>query len=221
MKKRTAMMLILALLMLRFLGYMVTSNPLGFELSDLKDLVIKTFPILLTAIVAGYGYYWTQLKHDRRHDREVREERRNKTLDIQRDALLEMHECFFGFQSVYWKFVDDGQSQLDGSHLSELVSKSTKLQSIASLHFYKSTLQNNALLLNQATMKLERHFIVLSEDSACYEVGGNRLRFQVGKSVTKERLQGDLTTIDRRLANVETSLVKFAQTDIMKRDSTG
>lgn len=67
--------------------WFVTTNPFKFSLQDVRDVLKQVFVYSFTAVVAIFGYWWTQREQDKRHDDQLYEARWNKTLDIQLEAL--------------------------------------------------------------------------------------------------------------------------------------
>ncbi|CAH6822755.1 conserved hypothetical protein [Vibrio chagasii] len=83
-------LLIVAFVLAILIGYMIFANPLEFSKNEIREFSLKAMLYSLTAIVAILGYWWTQVKQQERHDDSLYEERWNKTLDIKKDALVEM-----------------------------------------------------------------------------------------------------------------------------------
>lgn len=81
---------IVAFLLATLIAYMLFVNPLEFTRDEIRDFSLKAMLYSLTAIVAILGYWWTQVKQQARHDDSLFEERWNKTLDLKKDALVEM-----------------------------------------------------------------------------------------------------------------------------------
>ncbi|MCF7353126.1 hypothetical protein [Vibrio sp. CK2-1] len=67
--------------------WFITINPFKFSLQDVRDVLKQVFVYSFAAIVAIFGYWWTQREQDRRHDDQLYEARWNKTLDRQLEAL--------------------------------------------------------------------------------------------------------------------------------------
>ncbi|CAH6803889.1 hypothetical protein [Vibrio crassostreae] len=106
---------IVVFLMVCLIAYMLIANPLGFSDIEIREFALKAMLYSITAIVAVLGYWWTQIKQDERHNDNLFEERWNKTLDIKKDALVEMCQIRANIERILanniryyiFKFIED------------------------------------------------------------------------------------------------------------------
>ncbi|CAK3754323.1 conserved hypothetical protein [Vibrio crassostreae] len=106
---------IVVFLMVCLIAYMLIANPLGFTDIEIREFALKAMLYSITAIVAVLGYWWTQIKQDERHNDNLFEERWNKTLDIKKDALVEMCQIRANIERILanniryyiFKFIED------------------------------------------------------------------------------------------------------------------
>ncbi|MEZ9328573.1 hypothetical protein AB4152_05860 [Vibrio breoganii] len=71
---------------------LVDGNPLEFSVEDSRQFLIQVVLYSTTAMVAIFGYWWTQREQDKRHDDKLYEARWNKTLDVHLEALRELSD---------------------------------------------------------------------------------------------------------------------------------